>query len=88
MTQLKVTKDQAEVYLGKMEVGIAQKEKKEEKKNQLRRTRNPKVPFQNVTVFCGFIMFPKCLSYFYGFNGNYCTYFIVFSRKSCPAVIT
>lgn len=34
MTQLKVTKDQAEVYLGKLEVGIAQQEKKGKKKRK------------------------------------------------------
>lgn len=34
MTQLKVTKDQAEVYLGKMEVGIAQKKKRKKRRKK------------------------------------------------------
>lgn len=46
MTQLKVTKDQAEVYLGKMEVGIAQKkkERKEEKKKSVQKNQESKSP--------------------------------------------
>ena len=44
------------------------KRKEEEKKNQSRRIMTPKITFQNVSVFSGFITSPKFLQYSYGFK--------------------